>query len=207
MFTIISQVERYIFSWGWNYHFRGQLEYCDTYIRSMHTALTTSHNTLTLLPPTPPFPTVAPTLPMQCACCPLLLHPRRCERLMGWPARCCPLAPRVGEVLSCSQGGVPLESTFLTCPAGLLCCDAGHAALSHHRPTEADAVLSQHAAWHMSPKLQGFCNINHQSQFLPGLRKPQFSSPPAALFFQRHPMHTQGCVSALGYNTVCRVSK
>lgn len=40
----------------------------------------------------------------------------------------------------------------------------------------------------MSPKLQGFCNIKHQSCFLAWLRRPQSSA--AALSSHRHAGHT-----------------
>ena len=51
MFIVISHVERHIFSLGWSYHFRGQLEHCNTYMRSTDAGLTTSHNNVLTLSP------------------------------------------------------------------------------------------------------------------------------------------------------------
>lgn len=110
-------------------------------------------------------------------------------RALGWPARC-PWVPRAGEVLCCSHGSLPQLPGRMT---AMLWHRLGSPLTSP--PTEAEAFLSYCAAWHMSLKLQGLCNINHQSSFLPGLRKPQFSyPPPAALLLQRQAAHTQGSV-------------
>lgn len=110
---------------------------------------------------------------------------------MGWPAICCPLAPRVGELLSWSRGEVCHQKAPSSAAPQDCCATTQVRQPSHIICLQPQMLSSPTAQPDTSPKLQWFCNINHQSRIQPGLRKPWFSSP-AALLSQRHAVHTQG---------------
>lgn len=109
------------------------------------------------------FPTMALVFPIQRTCCCLLLY--HYMQVLGWPAHCL-WVPRVGEVPCCSHGSLPQLPGRMT---AMLWHRLGSPLTSP--PTEAEAFLSYCAAWHMSLKLQGLCNINHQSSFLTRAKK------------------------------------
>jgi len=89
--------------------------------------------------PTPPFSTAALPLPRQPVCCRLL--PRLwSRRLLSCPEVLC---QRAGHRSAARHG----------------CRDAARAALPHHPPTDADALLSYCAAWHLSPSFRGFVTL------------------------------------------------
>ena len=81
------------------------------------------------------------------------------------------------------RGALPAGRTPLSCPARLPGRSAGSPPASPaYRRGRSSLLL---CSLTLEPQLQGFCNINHQSRFLPRLRKPGFSSPAALLFQQR----------------------